>query len=315
MSYMHEKVKNMATVMNDIAAVVVNYNSWTLTTKCVDNLLAISTELTAVIVDNCSTDASAEEIKHHYLHNAQVHVLENPQNGGYAKGNNAGIQYIRNSLKNIRYIIILNPDIIVKNEKTIHALKQALESKEEYAVASCQIVLNNQWINNAGYMWRFPQKKHLWWAGTFVQRLLLKNPNNIYDSVAVNNGLAEVEVVTGCFFMAKLDDLLTVGGFDERTFLYYEETILAKKLARDNKREVILIGEYVCHEHQKKENELRDYRKRLFDRQCFHHSKQVYLEYYSGMHGIELHMCKMMNKTDYGIKMLIYGLLGLCSRP
>lgn len=308
------KGNNMVTEMNDIAALVVNYNSWAQTEECVDHLLDISDKLNVLIVDNCSTDTSVEELKQRYLKNTRVHILANPHNDGYAKGNNAGIQYVQEKLSGIRYILILNPDIIVRNKKTILALKQALEENEGYAAASCQIVLNNQWTNNAAYMWRFPKKKHLWWAGTFVQRLLLKNTNNTYDSVQVSNGIAEVDVVTGCFFMAKMDDLLNVGGFDDRTFLYYEETILAKKFARINKQEAILIGEYVCHEHQKKDAELKDYRNRLFHRQCFHNSKKIYIEYYSDMHGIEMFLCKTLNAIDYGMKTLLYGLLGMCSK-
>ena len=52
---------------------------------------------------------------------------------------------------------------------------------------------------------------------------------NIVNSIFSGN-LTKVEVVSGCFFMIRKDILELVGNFDNTTFLYYEENILACKL-------------------------------------------------------------------------------------
>ena len=62
---------------------------------------------------------------------------------------------------------------------------------------------------------------------TFVHRLsnkLLKYPKEYYSRT-----LTKVEVIHGCFFMARLKDFKKINYFDTNTFLYYEENILGKK--------------------------------------------------------------------------------------
>lgn len=63
------------------------------------------------------------------------------------------------------------------------------------------------------------------------------------------NNYAEVEVVEGSFFVINASVFQKIGGFDERTFLYYEENILALKLNRAGYRSVVLVNETYQHLH------------------------------------------------------------------
>ena len=295
----------MESWIEDVIALILNYNTSAMTIECVDNLLKISSDLRIVVVDNCSTDGSLMKLYENYRENIRIRIIKNDKNVGYAQGNNVGIRFIRESFKDAKYVIVLNPDIVVKNEITLYKLKHVLENNNDYAVSSCQIILNDQWRGFEQFAWKFPDRKQLMWAGTFAQRLFLNGPNKTYDSLMLKNGVAEVDIVAGCFFMAKLDELKKISDFDERTFLYFEETILAKKLAGNNKREVVLIGEYVNHNHVEKDRALKDYRKKLFDRKCFQNAKMVYIEHYAEIPGIR-NICKIINKVDYSLKALLY---------
>lgn len=295
----------------DIVALILNYNSFELTKKCVANLLKIDKKLKILVVDNCSNDVSVEKLKKFLKLNERIHILENTTNSGYANGNNVGLKFIRDIWPNVKYVLILNPDIIVKEQKTIHALKSVLKNNEIYAIASCQIIFNQKWRGGIDFGWKFPNYKHMLWAGTFLGKFLLKDINNKYDSIIILDNVAQVDVVPGCFFMAKLDDLNKVNDFDKRTFLYFEETILAKKLAKINKKEVILLDEYISHNHQLKDKSLQNYKKKLFDRVCFYNSKMVYIKYFSDLKGVSLIFCNIINSMDLFMKKIIYGLASI----
>lgn len=304
----------MKTEIQDIVALILNYNSAHLTISCVGNLLRQFENLKILIVDNCSTDESLKNINKTLENQKNVVVLSNSDNVGYAAGNNRGFQYIRNKWPEIKYVLLLNPDIIIPYEKTVYRLKEVLDNDIQYAIASCQIIFNDEWRGFKDFGWKLPEKKQLIWAGTFLGKVLLKEINNAYVEVKVKNNLAEVDAIPGCFFMAKIKDLESVNYFDERTFLYFEESILGEKIKRINKKEVMLLDEYVVHNHTTKDKSLLNYKKKLFDRKCFHESKMIYIKYYSDLQGIMLYIAELLNNIDYVMKIVIYSIANALKR-
>lgn len=298
--------------MEDIIILILNYNSEKMTTDCVSNLLKISNKINILVVDNCSTDGSYDRLKLLFSRNDdQVEIIKCDTNSGYARGNNFGMKYIREKYCEKKYVIVMNPDIIILNEKTIVGLYSFLERHKDYAIASCQAVFNNFWRMGTDYGWRRPSRHNLFWAGTFLGKLFLRNMNDNYESIKlIDNELAtKVDVVSGCFFMARISDMEKVNYFDDRTFLYYEENIISKKMSDIGKNEAILLDCYFYHNHEHKDKSLIDYRKRLFDRKCFHDSKMIYINNYSNMTGFPLLLCKCVNNIDFQIKKIIFSLI------
>ena len=68
------------------------------------------------------------------------------------------------------------------------------------------------------------------------------------------------DVIRGSFIMTNVNDFLLVGGFDEDTFLYYEENILFKKYERINKKPIILTDYFYIHNHNYKNNKSNSYK-------------------------------------------------------
>lgn len=291
----------------DVAVLILNYNQKELTVKCVNQLLKLDPAASVVVVDNHSPDQSFEFLRDTYKDEPAVSVIESDTNGGYAKGNNFGLKYIESQMSQIKYVIVMNPDILISDGNLIYTLKEALFSKPEYGALSCQIVFNNQWRGFTDFGWAFPSEKHLLWAGTFAGKILLSNVNNAYESVKVRDEIADVDIVSGCFFMARMEDLKKVGYLCEDTFLYFEESILAKKLLGLNKREGIVLNKYVEHNHQLKDQRLKNYKKKLFDREQFHKSKMVYINKFSDLNGTMKTLCGIVNSFDLFLKKILYG--------
>jgi len=87
-------------------AIVLNFNGRGFVCEAVASLLEQDvTELEVVVVDNASSDGSAEEIEARF--GARVRVLRNARNLGWGAGNNVGIQATRGA-----HVILLNNDAV-----------------------------------------------------------------------------------------------------------------------------------------------------------------------------------------------------------
>ena len=200
--------------------VILNYNDSDNTKKMLNQVKDYECLDKIIVVDNCSRDNSLEELKKYET--KKVIVLENKKNKGYANGNNVGLKYLEANC-NCDLVIISNPDVLVK-ESVIKELINDFEENEEISFLGPKILENGYIIEG----WKCPN----FWADllsniTFIQRFskkLLRYPKEYY-----NHSLTKVEVVHGCFFLARMKDFKKINYFDNHTFLYYEENILGKK--------------------------------------------------------------------------------------
>ena len=77
---------------NDVVAIIVlNYNKKKDILECLDSIFNLDyNEFEVIVVDNGSSDGSAEEIKTKY---PNVHLIESKKNLGASGGRNLGIKY------------------------------------------------------------------------------------------------------------------------------------------------------------------------------------------------------------------------------
>ena len=66
--------------------VILNYNDYETTLKCLQPILDYKNIDYIIVVDNCSTNDSYDQLAKH--RNDRWVLLRSPSNGGYAKGNN-----------------------------------------------------------------------------------------------------------------------------------------------------------------------------------------------------------------------------------
>ena len=87
----------------DISVVIVNYNTKQLTKACINSIIEKTAEVTyeIILVDNASTDGSVEM----FSKDTNIRFLLQPQNLGFGKANNVGIQAAKG-----KYVFFLNSD-------------------------------------------------------------------------------------------------------------------------------------------------------------------------------------------------------------
>lgn len=249
----------------DNCIIVLNYNDWQRTIKLVNQIVQYNTLHHIVIVDNSSTDDSYKKLSE--LRNDKIDVIQCDHNGGYASGNNYGAWYALNKWE-INVLFFANPDVFF-SEEAIKRIENALFLDESYAVAT---VLVQEGYN----VWHLPG----FW-GTLRVPLMLSftlHKLRIKKKLLCMKGVCEVGVVEGSFFAIKSSVFREISGFDERTFLYLEENILAYQLRQRGYREVVDTDVYYLHEHSKSIS--KEYHSKANAYKLFLPSFKIYLKNY-----------------------------------
>ncbi|MGO4694203.1 glycosyltransferase [Paenibacillus sp. 2TAB26] len=228
-------------------AIILNYNDNETTIRCLMYMRNYTSIDKIIVVDNCSTDNSYEKLSN--FSSRKIDVIETKENRGYANGNNYGIKYAEKKY-NPTNIIISNPDILV-DDSSIKNICNYLDINSKVAAASA-IVCDSEKRIVDNFAWRLPMYENII-AGTFLglNKALekIKGRSILYSKEALNKNYLKVDVLSGCFFVIKDRVLKEVGYFDENTFLFCEENILAFKLKKKSYESHILTSESLIHEH------------------------------------------------------------------
>ena len=235
-----------------LAFVILNYNTYDDTVHCIESIHKYSglraDELKIVIVDNASTDDSVTKLQAKYNNKEEIFIIRNNDNLGFAKGNNVGIAY---SLKEYdpEFIVVLNSDTeliqegfyqrieseykkssfallgpLVINGKGRCDCSPFLEETIEQAYATRKMQLRNRRRINTNTMNIHKAVRYFYFG--IVKKKEVMNIHGDYHKRQIN------VVPSGCFLVFSRDAFNYISGFDERTFLYYEEQILFQHLKR-----------------------------------------------------------------------------------
>ena len=205
-----------------VSVVIVSWNARDYLVKCLDTLNERSCRypLEVIVVDNDSADDSPDVVERDY---SWVRLIRTGANLGFAKGNNVGIKEARG-----RYVALVNSDVEVL-ESCLTKLVDYLDKQPEAGMAGPRV------IGGDGKLQRscrgFPG---LW--NMFCRALAL---DAAFPSVPAFNGYAlahweqedeaEVDILSGCFWMVRREALDEVGGLDEGFFMYGEDMDWCKR--------------------------------------------------------------------------------------
>lgn len=223
--------------MSKIGVVILNYKNWQVTIKCLQNVLrAISENDEIIVIDNGSKNDSIKNIKEH-INSPKIHFVENDENLGFAKANNQGF-WICKKMK-CDFCFFTNSDIIIDPG----CLKKLSEIFMEYSDA---VLVGPRILT--------PQNA--------ITKSSCNSPVRFLDYFGLSrfaprcgakenlDGIVEkVYSVSGCCFMVDVRKFSEIGMFDENTFLYNEENILACRIENRGYSEYFTSRTSVVHEH------------------------------------------------------------------
>ena len=216
----------------DVAVIIVNYRSAPLTVACLRSLQMERSNpallIRAVVIDNASGDLA--EISRAVAGNSWsswVTLVEAPKNGGFAYGNNLGLERAYDTATP-SYVFLLNPDTEVR-VGAIAALVQFMEAHPKAGIAgpSFETGEGGEWK----IAFRFPSL-----LAELEQGLELSVATRLLRRWAVVRHMGDhcqpVDWISGSAMMIRPEVLAAVGGLDENYFLFFEETDLCRRARR-----------------------------------------------------------------------------------
>lgn len=189
--------------MKKVTAVILNYKVKDDALECIKTIQASSYPTKIIVLDNNSDDGLEKEIKKI----KGVEFIQNGDNLGYTGGNNVGI---KKALPDSDYIFVVNPDVTVE-KSAIENLVKAAEDNQ---------------VGIVGPKIYFPNSKTIWYAGGVLDLANVLGCHRGMDELDKGqfNNTEETDYVTGAAILIKKEVFKKIGFFDERYFLYYEDS-------------------------------------------------------------------------------------------
>lgn len=202
--------------MRDVTVIIVSWNTREILRRCLHSIYdqTKSVQFDVIVVDNGSTDGSAEMVRSEF---PRVILVCNAENRGFAAANNEGIRRARS-----RYILLINSDTIV--------LSAAIDKTVAFADANPRAALVGCRILNADGTWQpscylFPSVLNLFLLAFGLSKLCPRNRFFGRERMVWWQGRSQrrVDMIKGCFMLARQQAIEQVGLMDEEFFLYAED--------------------------------------------------------------------------------------------
>ena len=215
--------------MSRVAVIVVNFNAAAEARQCLETAAAdltqaIGDDWSAIVVDNASTTGDTRSL----AALPKTHVIANTHNAGFGAAVNQAVR-----TTDARLLWLLNPDCEVL-PGAFAALAGTLDGHADCAIAAPQL------LNADGTTQESARGEPDAWTGLFGRHSILtrffprarlaRQNLRAADLVASQPDSAPVDWVMGAAMLIRRGPFDSVGGFDERFFLYWEDADLCRRL-------------------------------------------------------------------------------------
>jgi GT2 family glycosyltransferase len=207
----------------DLSIVILNYNTRDHLRTCLESvrhegstcLSGGAVEAEVLVVDNASSDGSAEMVEQEF---PWVTLIRSPRNGGFAYGNNQALQRVIGDA-----ILVLNPDTLLPRGGVAQLLER-LTTHPEAGVIGPKLLKPDGSIHLACRR-SFPTPSVAFYRLSGLSRLFPSSPRfGRYNLTFVDPDLPiEVDSVCGACLLVRRTVVQRVGALDERFFMYGED--------------------------------------------------------------------------------------------
>jgi len=241
-----------------LSIIIVNYNVTQLLRNCLLSIRKYAEEIDheVIVIDNKSTDSSWGDLIPEF---PEVKFIASEKNEGFAIANNKAVHTAEGE-----YLLILNPDTELEGFYLNEILNFA-DSKNKFGCLGVR-------MHDAKGNFLPESKRSVPDMFNSFEKLFTnfkkKNSKSYYRNDIGEFENAEVEVITGAFFLVKKEVYQKVGGLDEKYFMYGEDIDLCYTLLKNGYQNYYYGKASIL--HHKGESTIKD---------------EVYLErFYGAMH-------------------------------
>lgn len=196
-----------------IAIIILNYNTAQAAIDLYWHITNLRNGLTLkpfyLVVDNASRPAEVSQLKSFFSDRADSQLILSEVNGGYAQGNNLGLRQASNL--GVDYCLIANSDIAFLTKTFLEQFVEAASTLPNCGLIGPKVVFPNG----------MPQ-------GPLHEMGMIRSLVSLPPKVLT--AAQSVHATVGCCIFGSTKIFQAIDYFDESTFLYCEEVILAERL-------------------------------------------------------------------------------------
>lgn len=225
----------------ELSILIVSYNTRAMTLACLDSVLAETrdTPYEIIVVDNMSSDGSAEAIA---AHTSRPRLIALQDNIGFGRANNLAASEAKG-----RLILLLNPDTVILN-RAIDRLVAFAGARPEAMIWGGRTVFADGRLNPASAWGRMTPWRLFCRASGLAS---LVSGSSLCNGEVMGgwsrDSERQVDIVSGCFLLTARAFWQRLGGFDPVYFMYGEEADLCLRAHRLGARPVVTPAATIIH--------------------------------------------------------------------
>lgn len=204
--------------MSRIAAAVCNFNRRDLVRDCIDAILTQGPDLAVCIVDNASTDGSADVLEERFGGRIQLH--RNAVNTGGAGGFHRAVAMA--AATDAEYLVTVDSDCILA-PGALATLAAHLDGHPEVAMAGPKVY----WAGRSGVIQEMGA--FIDWEAAEIVRNHGDTDETAEQPVA---GVEEVDYLPACCLMVRRRAVEEFGNIEPRFFLYFDDVEWCTRIRR-----------------------------------------------------------------------------------
>ena len=229
-------------ILPKLSIIVISYNTREMTLKALETTFMETQEtpFEVIVIDNASTDGSAEALQKNYSEKATVMCLD--ENLGFAAANNLAAKEATGE-----FLLLLNPDTEVL-DGAIDTLMAFADANPDAGIWGGRTLFADRSLNPTSCwtnmsLWSLVSQA-LGFSSMFRKSSFF-NPEGMgsWD----REGIRQVDVVTGCFFLIRRDFWNDLNGFDKAFFMYAEEADLCARAAKAGAKPMVTSEATIIH--------------------------------------------------------------------
>ena len=205
-----------------ISVIIVSYNTKEVLDKCINSIKENTSNINyeIIISDNHSTDGTLEMLDH----DSDIILIKNNYNLGFGKANNIAAKRAKGE-----YLLFLNSDTILLNNALYEFYRAATESKEDYLWGSLLLDIDGKPTHSYSDFTK-PIKG--------VYRCVIQTYPHLHDfclktifrkKAAGYRQTEKIDTIIGADIFIKKNDFMSLNGFDDRYFLFFEDEDLCRR--------------------------------------------------------------------------------------
>jgi GT2 family glycosyltransferase len=228
--------------MKDLSASIVAYkNPTNILAQTIHSFLSSTQDSKLYLIDNSPTD----ELKY-LAYDPRITYIFNSRNIGFGAGHNISLHRIVHESK---YHLVLNPDVYFDTNVLIK-LYQFMEQNPRIGLAIPKVLYPDGRLQPVCKLLPTPKTLILRRFLNFLKSSLEKENYRYELHFSGYNKIIDAPFLSGCFMFLRTEALKKVGLFDERFFLYTEDTDLSRRIHK-HYRTVFFPEATIYHYHQR----------------------------------------------------------------